>query len=342
MSLHWPEPQVFLAWDLRAKRVEAVQDAYRVVTSEGEFCLKRASGPSQRLETIAEALDYLERRGFRQLTPFFLTRDGRPYVQQGGHYFYLTQWLPGERPDLSRPEMAVAAVECLAAFHLASEGFVDQRGALRQHLGKWPDQLARRARELRDLYCDRALEGGSDRFTRLFVASAERWVPMADWAVDLLAYSGYPEEVAEFRARGGFCHGDPAERNFIWWRDQPYLIDFDTLLHDLPVLDLARLIRRVDQDCQWSQELGDAMVDAYHRLRPLNHRECTLLLVLLAFPEKYWRAVHRYYRDREGKSPRHLLHRLQEVEETWVSLNRFLAHLAERMAVPLHRPLPEA
>lgn len=339
MPAHWPDPAVFLAWNLRVERLEAVQDAYRVFASGGQFCLKRASGTPERIEVIARALDHLTRRGFHQLTPFFLTRAGKPYHQQGEACYYLTEWLPGQRPNLSDPAMAVPAVRCLAAFHVAAEGFQDY-GCLRQHLGTWPARLAERAAELRALQTEGQLEWKPDTFTQAFLASADRWTGLAEWALEVLDGAGYPEEVAAFRERGGFCHGDPAERNIVWFRGEPFLIDFDTLLVDLPVLDLARLVRRVDQDCRWDLSLAAQMLDAYDAVRPLNQRERALLLTHLAFPEKYWRAVHRYYRAREGKSRRHLVHRLQEVEANWEPVLRFLPALAERLGVSLPRPLP--
>lgn len=340
MPMHWPDPAVFLAWDLRVRRIEAIQDAYRVLTSDGQYCLKRVSGPPARVEAISDALDYLTRRGFHQLTPFHLTREGRPFFRRGEDCYYLTEWLPGQRPDLSRAEMAVPAVQCLASYHVAAEGFFDRRRALREHLGRWPQQLTQRAAELRSLKWDWSLEVRPDRFTELFLSSVDRWVALADWALEVLEAADYPEEVAEFQTRGGLCHGDPAERNFIWWRGEPFLIDFDTVLVDLPVLDLARLIRRVDQDCQWDLELGGAMLGAYQDVRPLNQREKMLLVALLAFPEKYWRAVHRYYRNREGKSRRHLLHRLEEVEANWDAVNRFLPAFSEQLRLALPRALP--
>ncbi|MGE5553619.1 MAG: CotS family spore coat protein [Betaproteobacteria bacterium] len=339
MPIHWPDPAVFLAWDLRVQEIKAVQDAYRVVTPLGQFCLKRASGSPERYEVIARAQDHLTRRGFHQFTPFLPTRDGKPFYQHGGSCYYVTEWLPGERPDLSRPEMAVPAVRCLASFHVAAEGFFAHH-PLRDHRGQWPTRLAERARELRALQADRQLEFKPDRFTQAFLASVERWAALAEWALDFLDQAGYAEEVEAFSARGGFCHGDPAERNFVWWKGEPFLIDFDTLLVDLPVLDLARLVRRVDQDCRWDQALGETMLDAYQAVRPLSWREKALLLCLLAFPEKYWRAVHRYYRAREGKSRRHLAHRLEEVEAAWGPFHRFLPALANHLGVDLPRPIP--
>lgn len=339
MVAHWPDPRVFLAWDLRVERLEAVQDAYRVVTPRGEFCLKRAGGPAQKLETIAAALDYLTRRGFHQLTPFFATRSGVPYLEQEGSFYYLTAWLPGERPDLTQPALARAAAECLASFHVAAEGFFSWAG-LRVHLGQWPARLAQRAEELRALQADRSLELRPDEFTRAFLAAGERWASLAGWSLEVLAASGYPEEVEAFRARGGLCHGDPAARNVIWWHGEPFLIDFDTMLVDLPVLDLARLVRRVDQNRAWDLELAQKMIGAYDALHPLNGRERCLLVATLAFPEKFWRAVHRYYRVREGKSRRHLIHRLEEVEGNWGPVNAFLPALAEWLGVTLPRPLP--
>lgn len=339
MATHWPDPTVFLAWELRVERIEAVRDAYRVITPRGQFCLKRASGDGIRLTVIAEALDYLTRRGFHQVTPFFPTREGKAFCQHGEACYYLTEWLPGERPDLSNPALAVPACECLAGFHRAAEGF-SGRGVIRDHLGTWPERLGERLLELRALQADRALELYPDAFTKAFLDSVERWLGLGEWSMELLSAAGYAEEVAAFRERRGLCHGDPAERNLIWWQGQPFLIDFDTLLVDLPVLDLARLVRRVDQDHEWDLDLAARMLAGYASVRPLNDREKALLVALLAFPEKYWRAVHRYYRNREGKSRRHLIHRLQEVEANWGPINRFLPAMAGHLDVRLPRPLP--
>lgn len=340
MTVHWPSPQVFLAWDLRVKRVEAVKDAYRVTTNQGQFCLKRTNLPPARLEAIAEALDHAARRGFHQATPFLPTRSGSPvYQDEHGASHYLTEWLPGERPDLRQEEMFVPAAACLAAFHRAGEGFLDQ-GRLRDHLGEWPARLDQRAQELRALLAEQLTELRPDQFTQLYVTTAGRWAALAEWSLELLDQSDYPGQVAAARAAGGFCHGDPAERNFIWLSGEPFLIDFDTMLIDLPLLDLARLIRRVEKYCGWDVDLATRMIDGYHAVQPLGERERSLLLAALAFPQKYWRVVHRYYRDREGNSMRHLRKRLGQVERSWAPLLAFLPGLAERLGVELPRPVP--
>lgn len=342
MAVHWPSPQVFLAWNLRVKRVEAVKDAYRVTTPQGQFCLKRTDLPAERLEAIAEALDHAARRGFHQATPFLPTRGGSPvYQDEQGFCYYLTEWLPGERPDLRQEEMFVPAAECLAAFHKAGEGFFD-RGRLRDHLGQWPARLDQRARELRALQADQLTELRPDQFTQLYLPLAGRWVALAQWSLELVDQADYPGQVEAVRAVGGFCHGDPAERNFIWLGGQPFLIDFDTMLIDLPLLELARLIRRVEKYCGWDVDLAARMIDAYGARRPLGERERTLLVAALAFPQKYWRVVHRYYRDREGKSERHLRRRLEQVERSWAPLVAFLPRLAARLGVELPRPVPAA
>lgn len=318
-------------WGLKPLAVNTVRDVYRVQTVKGVFCFKEVKEKAGKLQFIAQVFRHLEANGFHRLAAFRPTVQGESYIQEKGIYYIVTPWLEGEEPDYQNRDQMGAAASTLAEFHLAVQGFVPQGDTeVKVKIGKWNKKLKKQLIEMVD-YCSRAENnkevGGFDQIIRVHSS----WLgQQALAACQLLGSSPYDQLVRQYEGKLPICHGDTAARNFlIDGQNQAWMIDFDSMAVDLPVVDLWRLLRRTLRKGEWRMQEAANILEQYSQVRPLSKQELQVLHALLHFPERPWRLAKRYY---EGVIPAEesnkLLSRVEEYLIPREKKNCFLEQFA--------------
>lgn len=280
--------------------VEPVLDVYRIETRDGAKNLKRTRLSPDKLRFVLSGLQHLHRNRFRALCLPLPTKDGTPFLDRGGWRYLLSDWIEGRQADLGRPAELSAAVRTLAAFHQASRGYrPPMESNSRFHWGNLLVSFFKRCEEMRRLALETRRRMAATGFDREIRAEIDYYLALADFARDLLSASSYKALAAEAAEEGGLCHGDVAARNFIQTpRGDVFLIDFDGLRQDLPLMDLWKLFRRLMKTHGWDSGLGRSILRTYEDVKPLSPAELEVLLALTAFPQKYWRLASRYYGGR--------------------------------------------
>ena len=59
--------------------------------------------------------------------------------------------------------------------------------------------------------------------------------------------------------------------------------------------DVYLFLRKLLEKNNWSPAVGDGLLEAYQRERPLSEEELCQLYYRLAYPEKFWKIVNFYY-----------------------------------------------
>ena len=269
--------------------IHPVLDVFRVETAAGPMNLKWSRRSGERILSVVRGLEYVSARGFRSCRLPLPTKSGAPFLARGERHYLLFEWIEGERIDFSRPEQLAASCRTLAHFHLCGRGFGSSGGSF----ARLVRSLARRHRELRR-FAGRAWAGeAGGGFERELGKVFGHYLELA--AFSRRAFAGIDPTIDE----SGLCHGDVAARNLILAPGgEVFLIDFDAMRPDLPLLDLWKLFRRVMADLDWDVEAGFRIIDSYESMAPLRPGELALLLSLLAFPQKLWRLARRFYRGR--------------------------------------------
>lgn len=315
------------SWGLRPKKVVRVRAAFRVRTPEGTFCLKEVDDSEERLRFYDSVLRYVRSQGFTMLAPYIPTLTGECFAQYNEKKVVLLPWLAGNEISYTSAEDIAAAAEVLARFHRAAEGYEPEPGIrVKDKLGKWPEKLSRKVADLEE-YREKA-EKGYTEFDRYFLRYAD-WIyrHTAD-AARRICHSSYDRQVEESRERLTICHGDPSKRNFIRDRSgRMYLIDFESMKSDLPILDFWRLLRRTLARDMWDFAKVKLIIDGYNRGRTLSPGEYELLGILLTFPEKIWRIVHDYYEPgkKQGWTTKRFIRHLRRQVEQIGKMEHFLA-----------------
>lgn len=308
--------------DWRRTRIERLGSAggfsgaalWRIRTSEGDFCLKRwpPEHPTEdAIRFIHAVLLHVRRQGLDWVPAPCPNRWGSTWIVFGGRLWELAPWLPGTADFRSdpRPSRLRAALEALARFHRAAEGFP----AFAPRHGLPP-----------------AIRERHDRFQRL----AGAWDELARWIVPGVWPELFPlaRRAAELAREASGAAGRKLEAAIHWtaplepcirdvWHDHVLftgervtgLIDYGALRVDCVATDLARLLGSLVGDDGSLWEIG---LSAYESVRPLDDREKAMVSILdssgTVLAAVNW--VQWLYRDRRRFADREAVaRRLREV-----------------------------
>ncbi len=105
------------------------------------------------------------------------------------------------------------------------------------------------------------------------------------------------------KEQGMFCHGDYQYHNIIRVQDRFAIINFERCIMDNPVRDLYLFMRKLLEKSNWSQKLGDTLLNAYSSIRPLPARSFVELYYRFSYPEKFWKIVNFYFNSGKAWIP---------------------------------------
>ncbi len=123
-----------------------------------------------------------------------------------------------------------------------------------------------------------------DSFMEKAFEVAERWKASR--------ISDYYGQIA---ADGIWCHGDYQYHNLLLDGNDMCVINFEKCVCDSQVRDLYLFLRKLLEKNNWSSSVGDGLLEAYQKERPLSEEELCQLYYRLAYPEKFWKIVNFYY-----------------------------------------------
>jgi Ser/Thr protein kinase RdoA (MazF antagonist) len=248
--------------------------------ADKDFCLRRwpREHPSrERLALIHDCLTHVAARGIAFVPVPCRTLRGETFFEHEGHLWELIPWMPGAadyRMRSSRARLS-AALQALAAFHRAAEGFRRAGGIQRAPAPTFSDRLT---------MVQRLLGGDFQRLAD--AAGADRSLPFQEPAREILALSqarlpGLEPKLAT-AARQPLpltpAIRDIHHQHVLFTGDEVTgIIDFGAMRIDTQLADIARLVGSLagDDDPDWQIAL-----QAYQAVRPLSDEDRHLIRVL--------------------------------------------------------------
>ncbi len=289
-------------WGIDALSIEQVKDVYMVKAEEAIYCLKPYMKKENFMIFLSSIIRHLEGEGFTLMPRLYDTLDGRPFEEISGEYCFLTEWVKGGQANFRHPIQISEASKSLALFHRAALGYHPPPGiGIRQKAHKLPKLLREKTSELAEFRERVAETRYKRRFDLIFLENFDWLISLAERSIEALEGVDYARLAKDYAKEGGFCHGDVAERNFIWKDGAMYIIDFDVCRLDLRITDLYKLIRRTMKRCRWDFNVAQVIIKSYGSVYPVSNDEIRVLYSLLLFPQKYWRIISRFYKGGSGK-----------------------------------------
>lgn len=294
-------PIIERGYDLRLTDYSSYKKgkAWRLETDRGPYFFKSfvfQDGP--RLRFIDGAMRHVIERGFELIIPFEQTRDGNPYITHAGDVFFMTPFLDLRQCNYDNPTELIRAAQLLAGLHLASHGYQPPTNWNPQEFwGRWPRRMKEKIQHLYTFRSSLEQQRDWDAFDHLFAEYFPYYFQQAHEALRLLLASDYYRLMTHEQRFHTICHHDYEYHNvLINPHDRYFIIDFDYLLCDTHLHDLASLLIRAGKRSDWDETQRERVLKAYHSIYPLQPAEIPILQAIMLFPQAYWQvAFARYF-----------------------------------------------
>ncbi|MCX7709355.1 MAG: CotS family spore coat protein, partial [Clostridia bacterium] len=177
----------------------------------------------------------------------------------------------------------------LAAFHLASRGYVPPEGAQNStKQAKWPEEytaMRSNLKEWKEISQNTSARPDHSAYSN----HAEAMIELADLALCLLENSPYFKLTAPGSDSIVLCHQDYGKGNALLTDDGVYVLDLDGVTYDLPVRDLRKIIgKRAEKRGRWAEADIEEVLQAYTAVNPLSAEIREILRIDLIFPHWFF------------------------------------------------------
>ncbi|MFD3157133.1 CotS family spore coat protein [Haloimpatiens sp. FM7330] len=298
-------------------QISKVRSVYKIKTNKGYICLKKIKHGKGKAENGSKLVEELKKNNFLNTPDFIKTKDNNLFIKYRKVYFYATEWIDGKECNLNDINEAIKCVQLLAKFHIASTNINLKYLKIKNNLKKWPKIFNKKLYEMdRFKKCinNKKLKNQFDiKYYKYINSFYHRGLA----ALSLLNSSSYYKVSKLYKNKKTICHNSFYYQNIIKKDNKYYIIDLDSVIIDLPINDLGKLIRRLmfKKNYKWDFNKVKKMIKAYTAINPLTKEELEIMLSLIIFPHKFWKMGKKRYVKHKGWSEIRYMRKLNKLIE---------------------------
>lgn len=278
-------------YGITAEGTSRTRGALLCRTEKGLLILKEFHGSEKKLKTRQSLLTQLGESGC--LVDRYLTNlEGELVTRDKDEIPYTLQyWYEGRECDTKSREDILRSVRTLAGLHKYM-----RLPLTKDYMEKsLQDEYTRHNQEIRKIRKFIRKKGAASPFEKDFLASVEWFLEKGNQALEGLARSGYEELREKSMEEGCVCHGEYNQHNVLMMRGACAVTNFEHFGFDIQMADLYCFMRKILEKQNWDLQLAEAMLEAYHHIRPISRLEWQNLKVRFTYPEKYWKLANYYF-----------------------------------------------
>ncbi len=268
--------------------------------SPGRVCIQ-----NKILETLSNKIDFSVEAIIKSKEDELLTED------QDGKKYILKTFFESRECNMNDEEECREAVKCLAYLHnsmcLSPEDVQKydlSAFSVQKEFDKHNRELKKVSRYLHEKsqksLFENTLLQNYDYYLNQALEIAEEWKEFV-----------CESDLEYIKQQAMFCHGDYQYHNIIKTGKSMAIINFERCILDNPARDLCLFMRKLLEKNNWSEKLGDTLLDTYNSIRPLPARSFVELYYRLYYPEKFWKIVNFYFNSRKSWIPEKNREKLQ-------------------------------
>lgn len=303
-----------------------VRSVYKVETTKGNVCLKKIRHGKHKPNNAAILVQELVDKGFYNIATYYKTKDKKSYVRHKRLIFYVIDWIDGEECNLDDIEEILLSIKLLAQFHLATNNIDINRLKLKSNLKDWPKIFNENLRNL-ERY-ERIINNKKmkSEFDLSYYDCIESMYHRGMVALNLLNTSGYYKLFKHTNKNKTLCQNSFYYQNIIKKNDKYYIIDLDSIIIDLHITDLGKLIGRLmsKRNFKWDFNKAKMIIEAYTSINKLDKNELEVMLSLIVFPYKFCKLGKKRYTKHKALDESKYIHKLTKLIRYDELQNKFL------------------
>jgi CotS family spore coat protein len=293
-----------------------IRSVYKITSNTGVLCLKKIKHGHKKVQNSNNLVLGLKNAGFSNVSSFLKTKNGELSVKYNKYTLYVTEWIDGEECQLENLPEILNCTKLLAQFHLAANKIDTKTYKLHNNLKDWPSIFNSNLHDLEKFKDFIARKKIKNEFDHIYDRYIDKFYSRGINALNTLISSDYHKLSRQAYQNKTLCHDSFYYQNIIKKsNNEYYIIDLDSVIIDLQVMDLGKFIRRLmtKSDFQWNFSKARYIIEAYHNEKPLSAEELEVMLALIIFPHKFWKLGRKRYIKQKNWSENKYMHKLEKV-----------------------------
>ena len=297
-------------YEIEVNRTWKGRGAILCESDQGLLIMKEYAGPVEKVKFQDYLLKHIKESGAVRVESILRTKEGEMIVYDQDRVAYIVKtYCEGRECNHRDSQECSQAVRTLANLHKVSN--LSGREMLQEqpvfHIEKEYEKHNRELKKVRRFLREKSQKTD---FEIYLMKHYDYFLDIALQITEELQYYAYEEDSYEFPI---VCHGDYQYHNIIQTEAGTVLINFEKCVRDYPVRDLYLFLRKLLEKNNWSQTLGDMLLESYNRERPLTDRDYSQLYYRFAYPEKFWKIVNFYYNTGKAWIPDRNMEKIEKL-----------------------------
>ncbi len=297
-------------YEIEVNRTWKGRGAILCDSNKGLLILKEYCGPADKVEFQDYLLKHINESGDVRVESILRTKEDEFIVYDQDRVAYIVKtYCDGRECNYRDIEECRQAVSVLAKLHRVS----DLSGCdilSEQPVYRADKEYEKHNRELKKVRKFLREKSQKTDFEIYLMKHYDYFMNNALQITDELRYYAYEEDSYEFPI---VCHGDYQYHNIMQTESGSVLLNFEKCVRDYPVRDLYLFLRKLLEKNNWSQTLGDMLLESYNMERTLTERDYKQLYYRLAYPEKFWKIVNFYYNSGKAWIPGRNMEKIEKL-----------------------------
>jgi len=297
-------------YEIEVNRTWKGRGAILCDSNKGLLILKEYCGPADKVEFQDYLLKHINESGDVRVESILRTKEDEFIVYDQDRVAYIVKtYCDGRECNHRDIEECRQAVSVLAKLHRVS----DLSGCdilSEQPVYRADKEYEKHNRELKKVRKFLREKSQKTDFEIYLMKHYDYFMNNALQITDELRYYAYEEDSYEFPI---VCHGDYQYHNIMQTESGSVLLNFEKCVRDYPVRDLYLFLRKLLEKNNWSQTLGDMLLESYNMERTLTERDYKQLYYRLAYPEKFWKIVNFYYNSGKAWIPGRNMEKIEKL-----------------------------
>lgn len=297
-------------YEIEVNRTWKGRGAILCDSNKGLLILKEYCGPADKVEFQDYLLKHINESGNVRVESILRTKEDELIIYDQDRVAYIVKtYCDGRECNHRDIEECRQAVSVLAKLHRASD-LSECDILLEQPVYRADKEYEKHNRELKKVRKFLREKSQKTDFEIYLMKHYDYFMNNALQITDELRYYAYEEDSYEFPI---VCHGDYQYHNIMQTESGSVLLNFEKCVRDYPVRDLYLFLRKLLEKNNWSQTLGDMLLESYNMERTLTERDYKQLYYRLAYPEKFWKIVNFYYNSGKAWIPGRNMEKIEKL-----------------------------
>ena len=297
-------------YEMGVNRTRKGRGAILCDSDRGLFILKEYCGPVEKVKFQDFLLRHINESGSVKAESILRTKEGEMIVYDQDRVPYIVKtYYEGRECNHRDVEECCQAVCTLAKLHGTSDlsAYEELREQPVFRIEKEYEKHNRELKKVRKFLWEKSQKTD---FEIYLMKHYDYFMNNALQITDELRYYAYEEDSYNFPV---VCHGDYQYHNIMQAEEGNVLINFEKCVRDYPIRDLYLFMRKLLEKNNWSQTLGDMLLESYNKERELTDRDYKQLYYRLAYPEKFWKIVNFYYNTGKAWIPGRNMEKIEKL-----------------------------